>query len=105
MATKYKLNFTPVAYEDLDQIYNHIAIELQATKAATELMENIEDKIMRLKQFPYSCELVNDTLLQEKGYRKLIIDNYIVFYIIEEKNKNVIVMRIIYGARQYERML
>jgi len=105
MPAKYKLKFTPIAYEDLDQIFDYIASELKADNAAHHLMNDIEEKITRLKTFPYSCELVKDEALKEKGYRKLIIDNYIAFYIVNEKEKLVIIMRIIYGARQYEKIL
>lgn len=37
---------------------------------------------MRLKEFPFSCNYVADEYLRNKGYRKLIVDNYIVFYLI-----------------------
>lgn len=105
MRQNYKLKFTPIAYEDLDQIYGYIAENLHANNAADKLMDDIEKKISRLKNFPFSCEYVSDDLLKEKGYRKLIINNYIVFYLVNEKLKTVIIMRIIYGAMQYKKIL
>ena len=60
---------------------------------------------MRLKEFPFSCSYVADEFLRNKGYRKLIIDNYIVFYLIDEENKQVIIMRVLYGKQKYEDLL
>lgn len=105
MPRSYKLKFTPAAYEDLDQIYEYISGGLCAADSASRLMENIEKKIVRLQSFPYSCEPVSILALQEKGYRKLIVENYIVFYIVRENDKTVIIMRVIYGAQQYENLL
>ncbi len=45
--------------------------------SAQNLLNEIEEKIMRLKQFPLSGSLVADQVLQNKGYRKLIINKYI----------------------------
>lgn len=68
-------------------------------------MDKIETSIMRLKAFPFSCTLVLDKHLQERGYRKLPVDNYIVFYLINENEGQVIIMRILYGASNYQDIL
>ncbi len=60
---------------------------------------------MRLREFPFSCNYVADEYLRNKGYRKLIVDNYIVFYLIEEENSQVIIMRVLYGKQKYENLL
>jgi toxin ParE1/3/4 len=44
MMTVYKLKFTPIANEDLDQIYHYISNNLAANEAAKNLMNNIEEK-------------------------------------------------------------
>ena len=50
----YKLNFTPKADEDLEQIYNYIYEKLFGENAAYNLMKKIESSIIRLKSFPNS---------------------------------------------------
>lgn len=60
---------------------------------------------MRLRDFPYSCNYVADEFLKKKGYRKLIIDNYVAFYLVNEVEKMVVIMRILYSKRKYEDML
>ncbi len=65
----------------------------------------IENSIMLLRSFPYSCSFVLDDLMRSKGYRKLIVNNYIVFYLVNEIEKQVVIMRILYGAQNYQDIL
>ena len=41
----------------------------------------------------------------KKGYRKLIVENYVGAYLLNEQTKEVVVMRFFYGARDYKRLL
>lgn len=102
---EYSLNFTSRAEEDLDEIYGYITNNLFAPEAAGNLMDKIETNIMRLKAFPYSGTFVLDETLKKRGYRKLIVDNYMVFYLASEQECQVIIMRILYGARNYQTIL
>jgi len=49
--------------------------------------------------------LVEGELLKDKGYRKLIIDNYKVFYVVNEKVQQVVVMRVLYGRKKYQDLI
>ncbi len=102
---KYKLKITPKANDDLDEIYNYISIELSNEAAAVNFMNKIEMNIMRLRDFPLSCSFVEDDVLKSKGYRKLVIDNYIAFYIVDEGEKLVVVMRVLYGRQKYQDLI
>lgn len=101
----YLLKFTPAAERDLDEIYNYISTKLFAGIIAVKLMDKIENAIKRLKKFPFSCSMVSDKPLEIRGYRKLIVDNYIVFYLVNETDKQVVIMRILYGASKYQDIL
>lgn len=97
----YSIIFSPEASEDLIEIYGYIAIKLASPLAADAFLTAVEDKIERLKEFPLSSIPLNDMFLNNKGYRKLIVDNYIVFLITNEKAKIVNIMRILYGGKDY----
>ncbi len=103
--SSFHLKFTAAAYDDSEQIYSYISKKLLAETAADNLLEKIESSIMRLKKFPYSGSLVSDEPLRKRGYRKLIIDNYIVFYLVNEMDKQAVIMRILYGAQNYQNIL
>lgn len=104
-ADSYSLKFTPKASEDLESIYNYISSNLCALITADKLLSKIENDILRLKDFPYSSSYVIDESLKSRGYRKLIIDNYIVFYLANEMDKQVVIMRVLYGAQNYKEIL
>jgi len=103
--SNYGLKFTPIAEEDLDEIYGYISTKLFAEMAAVNLMDKIENAIKRLARFPFSCSLVSDKHLKDRGYRRLIVDNYIVFYLANEAEQKVIIMRVLYGASKYQDVL
>lgn len=105
MVNNYTIKMTPKAAEDLDNIYRYISEELIATSSAANILEGIEKEIMGLREFPFSCNYVADEYLRNKGYRKLIVNNYIVFYLIEEEKDHVIIMRVPYGKQKYENLL
>lgn len=102
---KYAIKIAPKAFEDLDEIYSYISDELYNEVAADNLLENIATSIMRLKDFPFTCSFVMDEILKNKGYRKLIIQNYIAFYLVIEEEKKVVVMRILYGGQKYQDLI
>jgi hypothetical protein len=52
---------------------------------------------------PERCPLAKDTQLRMRGYRTLLVKNYIVFYVIN--GKTVEVRRILFARRQYEELL
>ncbi|HEY5556030.1 type II toxin-antitoxin system RelE/ParE family toxin [Acetobacterium sp.] len=99
---KFSIAITPKANEDLDEIYGYIANELSNESVAENLMDKIETKIMRLQDFPLSGCFVEDEILRVKGYHKLIIENFIAFYIVNKLEKRVIIMRGLYGRQKYQ---
>lgn len=105
MQKKYNLKITPSAENDLDDIYNYICNSLLAPISAQSLMDKIENGVKALCDFPYKYELSKDDLLREKGYHKLVINNYIALYLIDEAEKNIIIARVFYGAMDYPKYL
>lgn len=96
----YEIILTDVAKEELENTYEYISEHLQATNAANRLMDKIEQNIFMLETNSYLCSEVqikphNDV------YRKLVVENYIVLYEIEEQYKQVVIHRVIYGGIDY----
>ena len=105
MKPKYKTFLTRKAYNDLRGIYKYIREELQNNSAAISIIDDIEEKIRLLEDFPLTGTFVQDTGLLAKGYRKLIINNYIALYTVNDQNKEVHIIRIIYGKRDYQELI
>lgn len=100
---KYRIEYLPAAIKDLHAIFDYISGELSAPQAAIRLLDKIDQSVSRLSTFPYSCEKAKDVFLSKKGYRLLVVDNYIVFYIVI--NDTVRIRRVLYKKSSYEQIL
>lgn len=97
----YTYQLMPAAIRDLQEIADYIAQQLYAPESAVELLNEIESAISAACAFPRSLPPVNDKLLRIKGYRKIIVKNYIVFVLPDQQQEVLNVMRVMYYARNY----
>ena len=103
--SEYRYELTPSAVRDLESIAEYVSIQLGAKESAIALLNEIEAAIVAACRFPESAPPVADELLARKGYRKLIVKNYIAFYIPDHEAQKISVMRVMYFARDYLREL
>ena len=96
----YEIVLTDIAKEELEYVYEYISENLYANQAANNLMDKIERSILMLEKNPFACTEVCIKPHNEI-YRKLVVDNYIVLYQVEETYKQVVIYRVIYGRRDY----
>ena len=96
---KYKIKVNPSAIRELDHIYEYIANEKLAPKNAKGQIERIKKSILSLDTFPQSHQERNESRYAGKGYRQLLIDNYIAIFRIDEPHKTVYVVTIQYQGR------
>lgn len=96
---KYKVKFNPRAIYELDSIYDYIASEKLAPENAKRQVDRIKKSILNLDTFPQSHQERNEGRYAGKGYRQLIINNYIAIFRIDEINKIVYVITIQYQGR------
>ena len=96
---KYKVVLLKRAYRDIEDIYAYIAHEKLAPENAEGQTSRIKKAILGLDHFPQSHQ---DRLVGRyagKGYKQLIIDNYIAIFRIDEKKKTVYVVTVQYQGR------
>ncbi|MCR3906497.1 MAG: type II toxin-antitoxin system RelE/ParE family toxin [Tenericutes bacterium] len=91
----------PKAQEDLENIFYYIAVELVNPEAASNLINKFESKFKELLIFPLSYPLIESKLIFQIDLRKCIVDNYIIVYYCNEKNKLVEIVRVIYSKTNY----
>ncbi len=99
----YKISFSPEAVDDLKEIKQYIKDELCNEQAAKNTVAKILKKIKLLSDFPESGSSLSAIIGFDTDYRYLVCDNYIAFYRIE--NKNVLIVRVLYGRRNYMQIL
>lgn len=98
-----KINYSPLALNDLDEIWEYITEELMNSSAAENMVNGIMDAVEALEDFPEAgVRLVFDGDL-DSGYRFVIYKNYMAFY--HTQNSVIYVDRVIYGKRDYMKVL
>lgn len=103
MTFEVKLSFQ--AEKDLRTIYEYIAFELQAVMTASRQLDRLETKILALNTFPTAYPQYQKEPWLSRGLRFLPVDNYLIYFIVDEELKVVTVIRIMYAARDVERAL
>lgn len=98
---KYRVDISEPAENDLRDIVRYIASQLSALISALNMMELLEEAMAGLSDLPQRCPMIADERLSQLGYRKLNVKKYVVFFSIDEKNKEVDVERILYGRRDW----
>jgi toxin ParE1/3/4 len=98
MTNKYTLRYLPVAVDDLISIFDWIADGSPAIAAA--FVEKLDHRIGNLKTHPFLGHVPRDEKLKNSGYRILVIESYLVFYII--RGRTVEIHRVIHGSRNLE---
>lgn len=102
---QYRVDVSEPAENDLKDIIRYIESQLSAPVSALNMMELLEEAMAGLSDMPQRYPFVSDERLCQMGYRKLTVKNYIVFFSVDEKNKVVDVERILYGRRNWLRIL
>ena len=79
MANKYTLRYLPVAVDDIISIFDWIANNSPANAAA--FIEKLDQHIGSLAIQPLLGRIPKDDKLKSAGYRVLVIESYLTFYI------------------------
>lgn len=101
----YKLEYLPVAQGDMVEIVHYVSQELKNPQAAERLTVQLTDAIESILAFPYACPVYAPLRALKHEYRKLIIQNYMMLYWIDDEKQVITVARVTYARRDYSRML
>lgn len=95
MPKKYKIKITKTAEDDLDEIWNNIALD--SINNAINFVNQIEKKIYSLELFPDRGPFIPENEIIRGEYKHLIHGEYRVIYKV--LHNDVFVMIIIHGSR------
>lgn len=98
MSTTYNIIYSPQAFLDLTELYEYIRFNLQVPKQ----FNRIKHAIRSLETMPMRYQLVDWDPWCSKGIHRVPVDNYTVFYLVDENQMTVTVIRIFYSGRNIE---
>ena len=95
----YSVNISLRADRDIRAIYEYIAISLMSPENADAQLSRLEDRINKLDNLPKRFPKYKNDI------RFMPVDNYLVFYTVDDNSKDVYVLRVMYGKRDIENTL
>ena len=105
MEYKYSYRFTEKAEQDFDEILRYISVDLANPIAAQNLGRKMFEKIDVVRAFPDSGAPIDNEFLSDKAIKKLLVDNYIIYYKAHYDEKIISIVRIVYGKRNLDEIL
>ena len=97
----YNILIFPSAKQDLQDIVDYI--NEASPQAALSIYDNLVQSIMDLSHLPLRYPYAKDRALRARGYRVMVVDSYLVFYVV--KSYAVEIRRILHSRRRYEFLL
>lgn len=82
MAEVYKVKLYPAAEQDLLEIIDYL--NTLSPQAALRCYDLLTERIASLSAMPERCPRPRDLVLAAKGYRYLVVEKYLVFFVIVE---------------------
>ncbi len=98
---QYKISFTKDSIFEMDNIYRYITENLYNIHAAKNLMRKVENSIYTLKSMPRKYMIVKKVDELNLEYRRIVVDNFIIVYTIDEYIKTVYIVHIYYSGSNY----
>ena len=96
---QYKIEYSKESRQDLIEIKKYIKYNLQEPESAQKLISKIRAKIDELTNNPQIYAIIDDDFIKKFEIRKLLVDNYIIFYRI--KNYDIQIVKIMYNKRNW----
>lgn len=97
---KYEVMRTDTADAGIRKIILYVAQNF-GNKVALEKLNEIEQRILELGEDPYIVTSPGYLVLKRQGYKVLILEKDLVFYKIDEENKEVVVYAVVDQRQDY----
>ena len=102
---KYIVKISETAEQDLENIISYLRYNLSGDIIADKYKLLFKQELKDLENIAGSMPVLDENLTGHKNIRKINVRNYIVFYIVDEKNYEAIVVRIGHAFMDWEKYL
>ena len=102
---RYNYVLTESAEADADEAFGHIANEPANPGAASAFADGLEEKLEEICKTPEAGRPVRNPYLKGDGIRRVLVKNYITYYLIDEEKENIVVLRVAYSRRDQDKIL
>lgn len=102
---KYDIVIQKIAELDLDGIVEYIYNGLHERRIAFAVYKRITENICSLKEMPKRCSVIDEEPYKTLGTRRLIVDNYSMFYYVDDETMTIYILRILYNHRDWQSII
>ena len=96
---EYSVRLTSYSLFQIQEIVSYISKVLMAPETAAAWTDCLEKQIAGLNIMPARFPQVDKEPWRTKGIRRMPVKNFIVYYFVEEKAKEVWVTAVVYSKR------
>ena len=101
----YSVVITKQAEEDLRGIFEYISFTLYEPGYAAHKLQKLEQAISKLNYMPERYKKYEEEPWAKIGLRKMPVENYNIFYFVDNEIEQVTVLRILYSKRDETKQL
>lgn len=77
----------------------------EGVSASLDLIDKLEHAASQLEVFPRMGAVPASATLARRGYRRIIIGTYVVFYKVDDERRQVVLYGMFHNRRDYEALL
>ena len=101
----YEVLRTSTADEHIRGIAQYLSKVSGSSATALRFVSDLQDATQRLAEFPRPGSVPRWGALAKHGYRMLRVGKYLLFYTIDDEKRQVVVVAVVHGSREYWRLL
>ena len=100
----YKVSISEQAGKDLNDIYSYIYYDLKSKISADRIVQRLHNAMVGLSEMPKRFHVYSQEPWFSREVRSVPVGNYSVFYFVNDDEKDVLVIRIVYGKRNMKKL-
>ena len=105
ISDRYNYVLTEIAEADIDEAFDYIANEPVNPDAASAFADKPEEKLEEIYKTPKAGRPIHNPYLKRDDVRRVLVKNYITYYLIDEEKENIVVLRVVYNRRDHDKIL
>lgn len=104
MSSVYTVCYAPQALDDLRDLYSYVAFSLKEPATAQKLVNRIRKAARSLDALPGRYPVVDWEPWQSMGMHRFTVENFLLFYLIDQSTRTVTLVRMVYGGRDLQNL-
>ena len=104
MSSTYTVRYAPQALDDLRDLYSYVAFSPKEPATAQKLVNRIRKAASSLDALPRRHPVVDWEPWQSMGMHRFTVEDFLLFYLIDQSTRTVTLVRIVYGGRDLQNL-